>query len=31
MSYEQITADVADHVLTIALNRPDWLNASARL
>jgi enoyl-CoA hydratase/carnithine racemase len=27
MSYEQITADVADHVLTITLNRPERLNA----
>jgi enoyl-CoA hydratase/carnithine racemase len=27
MSYEQITAHVADHVLTITLNRPERLNA----
>jgi enoyl-CoA hydratase/carnithine racemase len=27
MSYEQITTDVAEHVLTITLNRPDRLNA----
>ncbi|MGZ4192634.1 MAG: enoyl-CoA hydratase-related protein, partial [Solirubrobacteraceae bacterium] len=27
MSYEQITTDVADGVLTITLNRPDRLNA----
>ena len=27
MSYEQIATEVADHVLTITLNRPDRLNA----
>src|ERR1039457_7715476 len=27
MAFEQITTDVADHVLTITLNRPERLNA----
>jgi enoyl-CoA hydratase/carnithine racemase len=27
MAYEQITTDLADHVVTITLNRPDRLNA----
>jgi enoyl-CoA hydratase/carnithine racemase len=30
MAFEQITTDLADHVLTITLNRPDRLNAWTR-